>query len=268
MQEQDFDLIETPENVELEQRLAGIGSRLVAGVIDVIIMFLVFFIGFLLLLLASGINSVGAAFNMQAWAVAFMVVVLFLMFWGYPILFEYWWNGQTPGKRHMRIRVVREGGGGVGFAEVATRNLLRIVDLMPFGYGVAGVTMFLTRKVQRLGDLAAGTVVISEQATDYSAFSDRTTPKEWEAAMSPAALRATSLTPQEYRVIANYHIRRTELSLEARERVLPKLLAPILVRLGVQLPEMSVVVMEAYVDELMDKARRAEQSEKPPEAQP
>jgi hypothetical protein len=118
--------------------------------------------------------------------------------------------------------------------------------------------MFATKKCQRLGDLAAGTVVVSEQATDYSARSDRRVLAEWEAEAGAAALRATGLTPDEYRALSNYWMRRGELTLEARQNVLPKLVVPILTRIGQTLADARFETLEAYVELLMRQAWYAE----------
>jgi len=253
----DFDRIETPENVELEQRLAGIGSRFIAGLVDVLVMVAVLAILAVILMLVGLFDifdTVEAAENFQAWTITVSIILMFLVFWGYFVFFEVRTNGQTPGKKSLKIRVVKEGGGGIIFVDAAIRNLLRVVDFLPFGYAVGGISMFFTRKTQRLGDLAAGTVVVSEQMSDYSARSDKPTKIAWEREVSPEALRTTGLKPEEYRALQNYQLRRAELSLDARKNILPKLLTPIMERLGKPIPEdPSLVVLERYVDELLGR---------------
>jgi len=251
---EDFDVIETPENVLLEQRLAGIGSRFAAGVYDSAIILL----SVLLLVLAVEITAWALRWRfshimiMLELLVAAAIVFLFLLYWGYFAFFEWWMNGQTPGKRRVRIRVVREGGGPLRFSEIAVRNLLRPVDWLPFGYALAGLCMFLTQKMQRLGDLAAGTVVICEEVSDYSAKADKPVKTPWEAAPEPAALRESGLTSEEYAALTNYRLRRSQLTLEARQRLLPRLLDPVAGRLGRPLPPPSLELLEAYLDELLD----------------
>jgi len=108
--------------------------------------------------------------------------------------------------------------------------------------------------VQRLGDLAAGTVVISEQTPSYSARPDRRRASDSEQVMTAEALRATGLDPEAFRVLANFWARRHELTLEARQRLLPKLVSPILDRAGVTLPDHSPETLERYVELMMEKA--------------
>ena len=230
----EFDIIETPENVDLQRRLAGIGSRFVAGLLDALLIVAALLV-VMLVSLAFGVSlfAFGAdlAHRADAWVLALFILLGFLIYWGYFALFETWMNGQTPGKRYMRIRVVQQEGGAISFNAVAIRNLLRAVDIVGV-YAVAGVVMFLTRKVQRLGDLAAGTVVISEEVPDYAAKPDTKATVPEEIPPASAALDAAHLKPQEYRLLYNYWLRRDQLSLEARRQLLPKLLRPILERPG------------------------------------
>ena len=252
---QDFDLIETPENVELEQRLAGIGSRFIAGLVDHLIVagaLLALGFGFFMVcLVIPGLGDLPK--QAGAWALAVILVAVYLLHWGYFVFWEMKTNGQSLGKIAVKIRVVREGGGPITFTDIAIRNLLRAVDMIG-GYAVAGLAMFFSRKVQRLGDLAAGTVVISEQTPSYSARPDRRHASDWEQMMTPEALRATGLDPEAFRVLANFWARRHELTLEARRRLLGKLVSPILERTGVTLPDHSPETLERYVELLMGKA--------------
>ncbi|MBN1918622.1 MAG: RDD family protein [Verrucomicrobia bacterium] len=257
-----LDLIETPENVELERRLAGIGSRFIAGLLDHLILLLVF-ISLVLTLYLSAPDPRLEGVGVLAYAV--LIVLAFLLFWGYFVYFEYRTNGQSPGKKALRIRVVKEGGTPMTFTDIAVRNVLRVVDCLPPPvYGVAGIAMFIAGKCQRLGDLAAGTVVVSEQLPDYSAHSDRRLKANWEAGAGAAALRATGLTPEEYRVLNSYWMRRTQLTLEARQTILPSLLAPVLQRTGQRLADGRFETLEAYVQLLMQQAWFAERQGQTP----
>jgi uncharacterized RDD family membrane protein YckC len=156
--------IETPERVQIVHDLAGIGSRFAAGVIDVaFVVAVVVVVGLALLLLLSGVavgDEGGAAAALAA--AGFASAVLF----GYYVGFEALWAGQTPGKRMLRLRVVSEDGGPASFGAIVVRNVLRVVDLMPgvAPYGVAGVVMFVGARAKRVGDFAAGTVVVRERA--------------------------------------------------------------------------------------------------------
>jgi uncharacterized RDD family membrane protein YckC len=262
----EFDLIETPENVELERRLAGIGSRLIAGLVDSLLILLILLgISLLVLVLTWGsVNLFGGTFGWLGEeaapvALAAWILLVFVLLWGYFVFFELRTNGQSPGKKHVKIRVVKAQGGPVTFVDVAVRNLLRAVDFLPFLYGLGGLVMFVTKRAQRLGDLAAGTVVVSEARPDYAAKKTRRAEQmQWERPATAEALRATGLTPQEYQVLSNYWARRGQLTLEARRRVLPQLLRPILQRLGEQLPDESLARMEYWTEVRLHNAAQAE----------
>lgn len=260
---QDFDIIETPENVELQRRLAGIGSRFIAGLMDTLLITLMYIV-LLLLFLILGINIisyVGISDVLGMWVLAIMIFVAFLIYWGYFVLFEMLTNGQSPGKKYMKIRVVMVEGGGISLSSIAIRNLLRVVDGIGM-YAVAGFVMFVTHKVQRLGDLAAGTVVISEEIPDYSARYDKKKRVLDDKTITPAVLEATGLKPEEYRLLHNYWLRREELTIEARSKILPQLLQPILVRMGQPMTDKSLAFLEGYVEKLMDKAENADKEMK------
>jgi len=257
---QNFDLIDTPETVQLERRLAGIGSRFIAGLLDYLLIFLIF-ASLAILLLLVGINVVTgfrAAIAFGMWLIALLILILFAIHWGYFVFFEMRTNGQTPGKKYMKIRVVQVEGAGISFNSIAIRNLLRAVDILGF-YAVAGIVMFVTSKGQRLGDLAAGTVVISEEAPNYAARYDKKKHIVDSEAVTAAALEATGLKPEEYRLLHNYWLRREELSSEARQQLLPQLVRPIANRAGHSLANGSTASLEKYVDEIIAKATNAEQ---------
>jgi uncharacterized RDD family membrane protein YckC len=183
-------------------------------------------------------------------ALAALIIVSFLIYWGYFFFFELWMNGRTPGKKSLKIRVVRLEGGPITFDSIAVRNLLRAVDFLGL-YSVAGIAMFLTKKSQRLGDLAAGTVVISEDVPDYAAKADKKQKVLDDVAVSGVALAASRLTPQEYRLLHNYWLRREQLTLDARHRLLPQVMGPILTRLGEPVPVDSPAVLEAKLESLI-----------------
>jgi hypothetical protein len=95
-----------------------------------------------------------------------VTLVLFALYNGYFILFEWLWNGQTPGKRLLHIRVIKRGGYALRFFDTLLRNLLRVVDFLPFFYGVGLASLLFTRDSQRLGDLVAGTLVVYQEPVE------------------------------------------------------------------------------------------------------
>ncbi len=97
-----------------------------------------------------------------------MILVPFLLQWGYFALFEAFWNGQTPGKRALRLRVIQQSGRPIGLFESMARNLIRIIDMLPGFYLVGAVCIFATRRQQRLGDMVAGTLVVHSVPAETS----------------------------------------------------------------------------------------------------
>ena len=170
--DQDY-TIDTPENVSFTYDIAGIGNRFIGALIDTI------FVACLLLLLNILLFVIlswgGSSFpedifdnESASWfkglTIALYILLQFVIFWGYYTLFEYLWNGQTPGKRLVKIRVLRLDGNPIGFVEAILRNLVRPIDFLPSGYGLGLVVMFCNEKTRRLGDWAAGTVVVRMRA--------------------------------------------------------------------------------------------------------
>lgn len=159
--------ISTPEQVAFQYEMAGIGSRFVAALLDHLILGLTVF---LVSCAASMIGMAGLLSSVTSddggtglfLVLAIITLVLFLIIWGYFVVFETVWNGQTPGKRAGRLRVIRYNGQPIGAGEAMLRNLVRLVDFMPGFYGIGLLTMFIDKNARRLGDFAAGTIVIRE----------------------------------------------------------------------------------------------------------
>lgn len=166
--------IDTPENVSFGYEVAGIGSRFVAALIDNIILgVLLFGLNIAVIVALASLAGDTSSFESglesaeEDWVAGVVIAIYallnFAIWWGYYMLFEWLWHGQTIGKRTTRIRVVRADGAPLSFVPVAVRNLVRIVDFLPAGYGVGVVTMFCNRQSRRLGDFAAGTLVVKDQ---------------------------------------------------------------------------------------------------------
>jgi uncharacterized RDD family membrane protein YckC len=165
MDQDQFLNIDTPENVIFDYEVAGIGSRFLAAMVDSILiaigMVIVNFTGLLLMtFLGLGEESVGPSIIL-----AILGLFSFLVFWGYYIFFEIIWNGQSPGKRWLRLRVLRVDGTPIAAREAVIRNLVRILDFLPVFYGIGLIAMFANRRDRRLGDFAAGTLVVHEESS-------------------------------------------------------------------------------------------------------
>ncbi len=207
--------VETPELVVLTYTVAGVGSRVAAALIDYGICLL----GYAAVLI--GISSLGVRSRLggwagsAAWAGALLYLLLFAILWGYYVLFEGLADGQTPGKRLLRLRAVRDGGYSVTFGASAVRNLVRLLDMQPvFTYGVAIASVMLTERGKRLGDLAAGTIVVRE------GLAPRATPAATrrKAGQTPegAVASVARLTNAEYTVLERFAERRADLTADRR----------------------------------------------------
>jgi uncharacterized RDD family membrane protein YckC len=212
----------TPEAVRLRVDVAGLGSRMIALLLDAAIQLA------LLIPLLIGAAALGPGGVAETIAVA---LLSFAIIWLYYPLFEWLWSGRTPGKRAQRLRVVRTDGQPVGFAAVMVRNLVRIVDvfLLPF---LAVISMVVTSRAQRLGDLAAGTMVVRERPIPVVG------PVELEGSGGGArpisSLDTSGLTEREYGLIRSFLARRQGLEPQARQRLAAQLVASIRGRVGDQ----------------------------------
>ncbi len=150
--------LDTPEGVQLELTLAGVGSRFTAALIDYLIQGVVLIALILVLAYGAGLDPGAGGF-----AAAAFVVSSFVLFTGYDVAFEVLNAGRTPGKRLNGLRVVRQNGAPVTFATSAVRNVLRLIDILPGWYLVGIAAILITGRNQRLGDLAAGTLVVRDR---------------------------------------------------------------------------------------------------------
>jgi uncharacterized RDD family membrane protein YckC len=151
--------IETPEQIELSLEPAGLGSRFVGEIIDLLYKTALVGLALLVAWLLGSALQLPLGFIYWAIIITSLIVVL------YDIYFELSWNGQTPGKRIAGIRVIREGGAALDFRSACIRNVLKIADWLPAFFLLGGIMVLLTPRRQRLGDLAAGTIVIRERIT-------------------------------------------------------------------------------------------------------
>jgi uncharacterized RDD family membrane protein YckC len=210
--------IRTPENIELSYALAGPGSRAAAYMIDLLIMFGVcqILVNLFVYVFALILSAVGGEGNV--WASAIATLLFFALYNGYFILLEWLMNGQTPGKRLLHIRVIKQGGYALRFFDTLLRNLLRIVDFLPLFYGVGLISLLFTRDSQRLGDLVAGTLVVYQEPVETeSLLADFPAPQESEPPLPAVQLEAV---PNEAITLAAQYLRsRSELAPRPRQEL-------------------------------------------------
>jgi uncharacterized RDD family membrane protein YckC len=155
MEYEDRVRISTPEGVDIELTLAGIGSRFIAALLDLLVQ------GGVLLAAAFALGVLGG--DGGGLATAAFSIVFFLVFFGYDVLFEVRSRGRTLGKRWTGLRVVRTGGRPITFVPSCVRNVMRLVDILPAFYAIGMLSIFVTARNQRLGDLAGGTLIVRDR---------------------------------------------------------------------------------------------------------
>lgn len=215
--------IETPEQVVFSYTVAGIGSRAAAALIDhtfitaaILSLFLIY--SFLLAPVLGAPAGVASLFarHSGAWALAVILLLQFIIQWGYYVLFEAMWDGQTPGKRWLGLRVVQDGGYSVSFAASAARNIARILDMQPgILYLVGIVAVAVSKAGKRAGDHVAGTFVVRERVVSRPRV-PIATPESGHAAPAPLA---ASLRDDEFEILERFLSRVDSLE-PSRSRVL------------------------------------------------
>jgi uncharacterized RDD family membrane protein YckC len=265
-------LVVTPENIEIEYELAGVGSRFLANLLDILWQTLIF----VLLGIAVGILGVILSLIHAKWAAsvedfvegilgAVVSISFFLVMWGFFLWYEIRWNGQTPGKRQMGLRVIRDGGYPVNVYAVIARNLLRVVDGMPvitLGLIIAGLAgddpglgalgglsilvtlgfMLFSGRYQRLGDFVAGTMVVKQRAPRVPTLEALAPPpRVLPEHLAPYALadigrQVYEMTVPEYRAVRHYIDRRWQLPPLVQQQAAMMLAVPLMQRLNIRPP--------------------------------
>ena len=255
-------VIETPERVPLHFALASIGNRFIACAIDHTIQIVGLITIVIVFLIISDAANVGHRLvNAPKWVIALLVVIQFLIINGYFAIFEWIWSGQTPGKRWLKLRVIREDGRPISFFEAMVRNLLRVVDfIVPPFYSVGLISVFATERDQRVGDLVAGTVVVREREAEAPAFAE-----VFASPISDPAMRRTcqpvrftadvnTLTEREISVVESFLRRRWDLRDYPRQWMAWRVSMPILFKLRPQY-DLATFTYEGFLEELLHRYR-------------
>ncbi|MGO8671299.1 MAG: RDD family protein [Capsulimonadaceae bacterium] len=271
-------LVVTPENIEIEYELAGVGTRLMANALDGILQalaFIVLIVIFGLIMFVLSVFSANAYAHVRVFSegvyLAAGSIAFFLLFWGYFIYYEIVRNGQTPGKSHLGLRVIRTGGYPISSYAAITRNLLRVIDGIPMVVGLVyayylvtklGSTqpdiggpalvavcllmtlcfLLFTPRYQRLGDLIAGTMVVKQRAPRVPSLEALAPPpRVLPEHLAPYALKdigrhVYEMTVPEYRAIRHAIDRRWSLPLDVQQTAAMRLAVPLMKRLGITPP--------------------------------
>ena len=265
-------LVVTPENIEIEYELAGIGSRFLANLLDTLFQLAIYLglwtvVGIIAIVvgLSASAFSTGVAAFFGEIEVAFALIAAFAILWGYFIWFETRWNGQTPGKRQLGLRVIRDGGYPINIFAAIIRNLVRIMDGMPLAalalilFGVFGkepglaamgglcillpvLCLLLSGRYQRIGDFVAGTMVVKQRAPrvptlEALAPPPRVLPEHLAAyALADIGRQVYEMTVPEYRAVRHYIDRRWQLPPQMQQVAAMRLAVPLMQRLGIVPP--------------------------------
>jgi len=214
----------TPESVELEFTLAGIGSRAWALTIDYTILFLGLTLYTLVWLFISSqiidvaLDNFGPAVGL--WFTAIFILTLFVIYAGYFVFLETIWQGQTPGKKFAKIRVIRDDGRPVGLQQSALRALLRPVDELLF---IGAFLIMFNNQEKRLGDLVAGTIVIQAETVEKSAVVNISEAAKSYYQKLQEVADLSPLLPDDFGIIREYLLRRNGMSKKARSMLSLKL---------------------------------------------
>jgi uncharacterized RDD family membrane protein YckC len=193
---------------------------------------------------AAALSDTGAK-----WFVAGVVLFYFVLYWGYYSLFEAFWNGQTPGKRLFKIRVIKDSGRQITLFEALARNLLRVIDMLPSFYLVGVITMLCNREQKRLGDLVAGTIVVHERSDEQPlmthtsrTFTASLYSQPLEVTREPASALVSAdgvarLDAGDLNVIDTFFSRALDLDLDKRAEIASRMADRMSAKMQVPLPE-------------------------------
>jgi len=237
----DTDLVvATPERVSFDYQVAGLGTRGIAQMLDLLILSL-----FELALFFFSAFVLAASNSETAYALT-LLIGTFLLVFGYFWTCEAFWSGQTLGKKVFRLRAVGDRGEPLTFGQAGIRNVIRIIDFLPYGYAIGLAVLFLNGKGRRLGDLAAGTVVVKDSASlplwqlpgafrpsvpppppGPAAPAAPAAPAITFTPASPAELQLRRLDPDLRRFVSAYARRRPQLTLDVRVALAASIQAPL-----------------------------------------
>ncbi len=238
---------ETPENITVRYELAGPGTRFVAWVFDVLILFIVYLFLFFLFMF-SGL-AFGMPGDMGSPVAAFIVAAAFgLSFLLYFLLFELFMHGQTLGKRTERIRVVSAAGFSLTFGALFMRNIFRVLDTVPLLW----IVPLVSERTQRLGDMVAGTVVVQERAFNADSAQGRLLRRSArEARFTFSAAQLDQLQENDVKTVEMYLDRRAAMTPAQADELRSKLIAVMTERMGVPLEEYGGDAEQQYLEDMI-----------------
>lgn len=215
--------VETPEQIVFSYAVAGIGSRAAAALIDYLITLgLVLALWIAFGIIAPYLRSLAGDNQFLrvsgSWALALLIIAQFIVLWGYYVIFEVAWDGQTPGKRRLGLRVVQDGGYSISPAASVVRNLARLIDMQPgIAYAVGILSAVISKSGKRLGDVLAGTFVVRERVVPLAPVTLRASEPSRPVHVTAA------LTDAELELLERFLARRASLDDRLRGRLVAQL---------------------------------------------
>src|SRR5216117_51602 len=245
--------VETPEHVDVQFELAVVGSRMAAGLLDLLFLVLA------LLVLVIGGGAIGdtlASGSMaRSWLSAVMILLTFCFVWGYFTLFEALNGGRTPGKQALGIRVVMDTGRSITPQAAVVRNLVRFIDCyVPIPVAPALLSMFLHSSNKRPGDMAAGTIVVRDHPTDWSLGA--TLPVAEETVAEPLEAGPPELAEEEFRLLDRFLARINDLTPEVQVRITTDLVRRFEPRIPRRTGDMQAYLVAVFADEQRKRRSR------------
>lgn len=246
--------VETPEHVDVHFELAGVGSRLAAALLDIMILW------FTLLVLWLGWGLVSDAFTGHrragGWITALMILITFVLMWGYFTLFEALNGGRTPGKQALGIRVVMDTGRSLTPHAAVVRNLIRFLDCyVPVPVAPAVFTIFFHRSNKRPGDIAAGTIVVRDRPTDWI-LGAAPAPVAESAATQPIETGPPELSEDEFRLLDRFLGRMNELTPEVQIRITTDLVRRFEGRIPRRSTDPQAYLVQVFAEEQLKRRSR------------
>ena len=254
--------VQTPEQVGFKYVLAGLGTRSTAFLLDTtfraLIILCIFLAVFMLARLLPDFDPSGMMKSLpQTWLLALGVLAYGVVDLGYFLIFEALWSGQTPGKRMQKLRVIRVNGQPIGWLESSIRNILRAVDILLGFYPLGLFVMFLSSRSQRIGDYAAGTVVIVERRSNVPM--DRTRLRSTSKLNLPnLELYLSHMKPKDYQLVRSFLQRRETLDGRHRRELANLIVHRLMKRWGI--PPGTNIPDESFLEEIVriyERTRKA-----------
>ncbi len=231
-----FEVI-TPEHVAIRYELAGIGSRGVAVMVDTLLQLLLFTAP------AYGCYRLWYIFTDElehSVLIGLLILSFFIILWGYFVIFETLWNGETPGKRLLGLRVMKDAGYPVDFRTVVIRNFLRAIDFLPSFYAAGFIVQLCNGQYKRLGDYPAGTVVVRHGRADNEKKHFGGEAVVFRLLDATVLSQISRLSRMEYRTVQHFLERKNDLPAPLRAEFARRLALSLIEKFGYQTPALGM----------------------------